>query len=458
MTNQQKKTPKKQKTLLEKVPQLQTLNPEQNAAKEQMLQFLKSREKFFLLSGGAGTGKTHTIGALIAHLQAQEKRLWIACSAPTNKAVKVVRNSTLKWQNHNIDYGTIFQFLGLTMDYDEDGSKVLVEGKRSTIDNYDLVLIDESSMISANLWDLLNKIVKKNKIKIIFVGDNAQLNPVNESESLVFSQVQNIAQLTEVMRTNAHNPVMDLIESAREKVFNHEQELALINAFSEDKINGVWVLDNRNQWLEQIIKAFKSPKYKNNPDYVRVIAWRNVTVNYLNNYIRNSIYDNPNEPYVKGERLIASDTIFNPASVEEILINNSDEFEVIKASRSVSEDGYAIWILKVIDSDKKDYVIQVLDQSSQSDFEKRSKELAYESRIKQQNRAKNPWTDYWNHRNRYALVNYAYSLTSHKAQGSTFNNVFVAQNDIFCNQNLIERYRSLYVSYSRTSERLFVNL
>ena len=52
---------------------------------------------------------------------------------------------------------------------------------------------------------------------------------------------------------------------------------------------------------------------------------------------------------------------------------------------------------------------------------------------------------------------YAYSLTSHKAQGSTFDNVFVAQNDIFCNPNLIERYRSLYVSYSRTSQRLFIN-
>lgn len=457
MTNQHKKTPKIKKTLLEKVPQLQTLNPEQNAAKDQMLQFLKSREKFFLLSGGAGTGKTHTIGALIAQLQAEQKRLWIACSAPTNKAVKVIRNSTQKWQNHNIDYGTIFQFLGLTMDYDEDGSKVLVEGKRSTIDNYDLILIDESSMISSNLWDLLNKIVLKDKIKIIFVGDNAQLNPVNESESLVFSQVQNTAKLTQVMRTNAHNPVMDLIQSAREKVFDHEQELALINAFSEDKMSGVWVLD-KNQWLDKIVKAFKSPKYKDNPDYVRVIAWRNVTVNYLNNYIRNSIYDEPHLPYVRGERLIASDPIFNPASVEEILINNSDEFEVIKASKSVSEDGYNVWILKVIDSEQKDYVIQVLDQSSQSDFEKRSKELAYEARVKQRERAKNPWANYWNHRNRYALVNYAYSLTSHKAQGSTFNNVFVAQNDIFRNQNLIERYRSLYVSYSRTSERLFVNL
>jgi DNA replication protein DnaC len=457
MRQRTKKKSKKEQTLLEKVPLLKTLNPEQLAAKDQMREFLHNHDKFFLLSGGAGTGKTHTIGALIAHLQAENEKLAIACSAPTNKAVKVIKNSTEKWHNHHIDYGTIYQFLGLKMDYNEEGTKVLVEGKRSMIDNYDLVLIDESSMISSNLWTLLNQIVLKHRIKIIFIGDNAQLNPVNESDSPVFSQITNTATLTQVMRTNDHNPVMDLIQSARKKVFNHEQELALINAYSEDKMNGVWVLD-KNQWLQQIIRAFKSPKYQDNPDYVRVIAWTNRTVNYLNNYIRNSIYDNAHEPYVIGERLIASEAIYNPLNGEEILINNSDEFEVVKITKTVSDDGYNIWVLKVIDSNEQYHWLQVIDSSSQADFERKLKELAKEAKISQWNKNNNSWANYWNHRNRYANVNYAYSLTSHKSQGSTFNNVFVAQNDIVKNPNMIERYRSLYVSYSRTSERLFVNL
>ena len=435
---------------------IKKLNDEQQNAQEKMINFIKSKENFFLLSGGAGTGKTYTIGSLISHLQKHNKRLWIACSAPTNKAVKVIRNSTKRWNTHNIDYGTIYQFLGLKMEYNDEGKKVLVEGKRSKISQYDLIIIDESSMISSKLWNLLKQIVVKHNLKIIFVGDNAQLNPVNEEESIVFSKVYNKAELIEVMRTKSYNPVMDLIASARAKVFDFETELLLENSYSLDKTNGVWIL-NRNQWLQQIIRAFQSPKYQENPDYVRTIAWTNRTVNYLNQYIRNAIYKSPDKPFVLGERLIASDTIFDHVKEDEIIINNSDEFEVVKIRKTISEDDYSIWQLRVKDSNGKYHFIQVIDESSQLQFKATLKQLAIEAGIKQRNKAKNPWVDYWTHKNRYASVNYAYSLTSHKAQGSTFDNVFVAQNDIFCNPNLIERYRSLYVSYSRTSQRLFIN-
>lgn len=443
-------------TIYRKIPQLKLLNSEQTEAKAKMLNFLKTREKFFLLSGGAGTGKTHTIGALIAHLQAENERLWIACSAPTNKAVKVIKNSTQQWQTHNIDYGTIYQFLGLTMDYDEEGSKVLVEGKMSTIDKYDVVIIDESSMVSSNLWQLLKQIAREHPLKIIFVGDNAQLNPVNENESPVFSQIALKAELTEVMRTQSYNPVMDLIQSARAKVFDLEQELRLENSHNLDKTNGVWIL-NRQQWLKQIIRAFQSDSYYENPDYVKVIAWTNRTVNNLNHQIRNSLYDHPKERFVIGERLIATETIFDYVNEKEIIINNSEEFTVIKIRKSVSEDNYNIWQLQVLDSTDTTHWLQVIAESSIKNYQTNLRYLADEARMKQMTKCKNPWADYWQHKNRYASVNYAYTITSHRSQGSTFNNVFVAQNDIFCNPNLPERYRSLYVSYSRTSERLFVN-
>ena len=79
---------------------IKKLNDEQKNAQEKMINFVKSKENFFLLSGGAGTGKTYTIGSLISYLQKHNKRLWIACSAPTNKAVKVIRNSTKRWNTH----------------------------------------------------------------------------------------------------------------------------------------------------------------------------------------------------------------------------------------------------------------------------------------------------------------------------------------------------------------------
>ena len=433
------------------------LNYQQQLAQKKIIDFIKSDDQFFLLKGGAGTGKTHIIGALIAHLQAEDQRLWIAASAPTNKAVKVLKNSANQWRIHNIDYGTIYQFLGLTLDYDDEGDRVLVEGNRSTIDKYELVIIDESSMISERLWNLLNEVANRyHKTKFLLIGDNAQLNPVNEAESPIFSQVKNVAELTKVMRTDLHNPVMDIIQSAREKVFNPQHRYPLQSSFTDDLMNGVWVL-NRAKWLEQMVRAFQSPKYKYNPDYVRAIAWRNKTVNYLNQYIRAAIYEDVSKPYLPGERLMATDTIFDPIDGEEILLSNSDEFEVAKAYKSISEDSYDIWRLKVVDQEGTNYRLQVIDQSSQPQFSADLRKLAQEAHIKKLAKEKKPWEKYWQYKNRYAQVNYAYAITSHKSQGSTFDNVFIAQTDICKNQNLVERYRSLYVSYSRTQSRLIIN-
>lgn len=457
MTKKIQKNSVRTKSILEKIPLLKTLNSQQNAAKGKIKKFFNSDEKFFLLKGGAGTGKTHTVGALIAHLQAENKKICIGASAPTNKAVKVLRDSINQWNINNIDYGTIYQFLGLTLDYSDEGDRVLVEGKRSLIGNYELIIVDESSMISTHLWKLLDEIAfTYENTKFLFIGDNAQLNPINEIESPIFSHVQNVAELTKIMRTDQKNPVMDIIQGARKKVFNLQHKLILQNSFTPDQMNGVWVLNNA-QWLKQMVIAFQSPKYKNNPDYVRVIAWRNSTVNSLNQYIREAIYDKPNKPYLEGERLMAIDTIFDPIHGEEIMLNNSDEFEVIKATPSISEDGYYIWRLIVINEEGKIYDLKVIDKLSLKQFSDDLRELAQLANHKKKVKENKPWEEYWKYKNRYAQVNYAYAMTSHKSQGSTFANVFVAQNDIYKNQNLVERFRSLYVSYSRTQYRLIIN-
>jgi exodeoxyribonuclease-5 len=124
----------------------------------------------------------------------------------------------------------------------------------------------------------------------------------------------------------------------------------------------------------------------------------------------------------------------------------------------ISEDGYHIWRLKVVDEGGTNYHLQVIDSSSQKQFSNDLRKLALEAYLKKEAHEKKPWDEYWKYKNRYAQVNYAYAMTSHKSQGSTFSNVFVAQNDLCKNQNLIERWRSLYVSYSRTKYRLIINV
>jgi exodeoxyribonuclease-5 len=66
------------------------------------------------------------------------------------------------------------------------------------------------------------------------------------------------------------------------------------------------------------------------------------------------------------------------------------------------------------------------------------------------------WVIYYNFLRRYADVNYAYAITAHKSQGSTYNTTFVLEDDIDMNINIVERNRIKYTAYTRASKKLYV--
>ena len=61
--------------------------------------------------------------------------------------------------------------------------------EKSNISKYDIVIIDECSMIPSRIVnDIFDEIRKsKSMTKTIFIGDPAQLPPVNETNSIIFS-------------------------------------------------------------------------------------------------------------------------------------------------------------------------------------------------------------------------------------------------------------------------------
>ncbi len=66
------------------------------------------------------------------------------------------------------------------------------------------------------------------------------------------------------------------------------------------------------------------------------------------------------------------------------------------------------------------------------------------------------WTVYYEALRMFADVSYNYAITAHKAQGSTYENVFILEDDIDENRDLIERNRIKYTAYTRASKRLFI--
>lgn len=138
-----------------------------------------------IICGGPGTGKTFTAGRLIRYywcgLDAEKQnRCTIAVAAPTGKAAaNLQRSLTLATADLEgfpvIQAQTLHALLGIRRS----------EPKELT---YDLVLIDESSMIDAALMARLFRAVKPGS-RLILLGDPYQLPPVEVGAP--FSQLIN---------------------------------------------------------------------------------------------------------------------------------------------------------------------------------------------------------------------------------------------------------------------------
>ena len=57
---------------------------------------------------------------------------------------------------------------------------------------------------------------------------------------------------------------------------------------------------------------------------------------------------------------------------------------------------------------------------------------------------------------KFAQLNYGYSITVHKSQGSTFTNVFIDILDILSNNNNEETSKCLYTAITRSSNKLIL--
>ncbi|MEN6358252.1 MAG: AAA family ATPase [Armatimonadota bacterium] len=123
------------------------------------------RHSITLISGGAGSGKTYTISALVGICQ--EYDLSVILAAPTGKAAKRME------QVVGMEAQTIHRLLGY------DGHAFT----RESVDA-DVVVIDELSMVDVPLAWHLFKAIDLSKTAVVLVGDHNQLPPVGPGNLL----------------------------------------------------------------------------------------------------------------------------------------------------------------------------------------------------------------------------------------------------------------------------------
>lgn len=187
-----------------------TLSLKQKKVLDSILDWYKSkRGQYITLGGYAGTGKTTLLGFLSERLHKEYKGISIAYCSYTGKASQVLKKKLQ--ENKSLlpsDFvGTIHRLIYKAI-LDEDDNVVGWEKIPVDVFEYDLIIVDEASMVSRDIWEDLLSFKKP----ILAVGDHGQLPPVEGKFNLMVSP---ILRLEEIYRQERGNPIITISELAR---------------------------------------------------------------------------------------------------------------------------------------------------------------------------------------------------------------------------------------------------
>lgn len=263
-------------------------NAQQVDALNEMDRFMKSNETSMTLSGYAGTGKT-SLMEMIAKKGQKQNRPVMFC-ATTNKAAAVLNDRVSK---AGFKASTLNKVFGINVEVDSSkayNARNLV----NVLKDVDImpgttIIIDEASMINEENYKILNDIAKKMDLKIIYVGDEAQLAPVNEDKiSKVFRNGEGkVIRLTQVERTD-DNAILKEATAIR-----NGEPLSKVSSFNSKGEGVAYIAPQHQDAINEVIDKYVKG-LKQNPNYFRILAYTNKAVTAYNNQVRELLgYDSP---------------------------------------------------------------------------------------------------------------------------------------------------------------------
>ncbi len=423
------------------------LTAAQRQALTQLKLFVKSDESIFRLSGYAGTGKSFLICHFIAWLRS--KNLEFVAAAPTNKAAKSLMQVAMSL-GISIEVKTIAQLLGQQPEINEEtGLEEFTSIGEAEFDHYEVVIVDEFSMINrSNFEEIVKAIALTIDTKVVFVGDESQLPPVKENEPIVAvsDYIDRTFTLNEIVRYEGEIAVV------AEKIRSDAQYNRLIYPFQSSEDQTI-ICQPRKQWLDTVVEYFQSDDYKINPDYARLLVWRNKTAKSANKFVRSRLWGQDAPLYIPGDRLIAKKPLFRSRPGQKgknkwgVLINNSEECSVIESASikqlSFDKVAYQYWSVPVMTDAGLEVNLSILTEEGE---QLKNEQAKYYVEKKQ-------WNKYFDLSRMFDDVTYAYALTVHKAQGSSIDYVFLDTEDM---QGCPDLQKMLYTALTRAKVRAFI--
>lgn len=468
-------------TTLSLNPNKNNLSDDQSAALIKLNEWVYSNPKsrddnnFFRLTGSAGTGKTTLLATFLKDIKYPFNKGRICVCAPTHKAKKIVAEKT-NWKNTE----TLQALLGLKMDvdlenFDINNPQFNPIGDRK-IRDYDLVVVDEASMINEDLYITLTDCAKSSSTKVLFVGDTKQLNPVKEyTISLALISPVHGYDLTQIVRQNVGNPLILLLDCLRYDIeHNTYTYLDLIKKTPinfNDKGEG-YAIKEAGEFAKDVSKEFLSEDFKNNQNHCRYISWTNDSISKTNMWIRSNVFSVKDFTCQEGEILLSYKTVMDD---DEAILTNADDYVITKSQDYLVSDWDFPLKVKLVELEGLDTgrVANVKLLTREEENYKNYVSIFNNQLERAKRIGKKGWGKFYEFKNSILVlenliqnkqlvvkkdIDYGYGITIHKSQGSTYNTVFVNGKDINKNINDLERKRLWYVALSRASNKVYINL
>ena len=390
------------------------LNEKQKNGLTLALQRYKNKEKYTVIAGYAGAGKSTLVRFIIEELKTygvKETDVCFACF--TGKAAQVL----LKKGNKNVI--TLHKLLYKSIPKESGG---FVRIPNPSIP-YKIVVVDEVSMAPKTLMDLLFK----HDVYVICLGDPFQLPPVDKKEDNHLLDTPHIF-LDEIMRQAQESEIIQLSMAIRENRPIEAFQGKEVQILNKEELNTGMLT-----WADQILVATNATRVSINTQMRKLLNFGEKPqdgdkIICLRNYW--DCFSDNEEPLVNGTIGILKNSFLTKRYLPSI-VKSTDGLSHIDLIMGdfISDSGMYFHSLEM---DKK-----MIDTGEFS--------LDWKT-VYQLNR--NPKT-----RDIPPLeFTYGYAITCHKAQGSEWDKVLVIEEKFPFDK--IEHARWLYTAVTRSSEKL----
>ena len=461
-------------------------NEGQKRAIDSIEEFFAGDKDQFLLKGRGGTGKTTIVKKTLE--QFDKSRVKILGSTISYEAKNVLQDNMQGYKT-----ATLASVLGLIPDYAKDGSmffreKTLEERMNNSglitplpIETVDILIVDEASMIDEFIYNKLLEL-KKPRTKILFMGDNVQIPPINSrtdeegnvikgenSDSPVWQLIDSgdYVELSERMRQGAESPILPITDLYAKNVEEIQSgETGLKNPLTDRTSNfqnneGVLFTSDVNEVVNQFVEDIEG---STDIREAVIVGARNAVVDDMNLRVRKKLFETK-EPFVIGDSIrINSPHVEN----NEVIFENGLRAKV-KDVYELPEDNlglkrYELEIEYIETNEKGDKFIRkaflkTISPQDQKQYKNKLREMAARAKsfVPKTPESKKAWKELFDIKSSTVDVGYGYAITSHKVQGSTYNSAYVLEGDIMSFPGGIEQTnRMMYTAVSRPRKKLVI--